>query len=307
MAVILNLILLVFFPLTFLGIINKTKSFCAAKIGPSIWQVWFDFFKYWKKGQVISTTTTFIYTWAPIVSVSAIIIAGLLIPMVAQQAIYNFPASFIVFSYILALSRLSTILMALDTGSSFEGMGANRENTYAILSEPAFLMVFASLVLLGNPSLTFSGMISGLQISEPIYLLIRILVISIFFIMMLIEGCRVPIDDPKTHLELTMIHEVMVLDNSGPDMAMITYGAGLKMQLFAVLIINLLLPSSLSIGMSFLYMIISLSIIAILIGILESLMARFRLSHIPQFVFLLISTALIVVSLVVLFTSGGLA
>ena len=182
--------------------------------------------------------------------------------------------------------------------SSFEGMGASREACFSTIVEPAFFIAMASIAALSQ-NYSFTSL-KNIMESAGIYgYLIIILAAVTLFIMLLIEGCRVPVDDPTTHLELTMIHEVMVLDNSGVDLAFIQYASALKMMLFTTIITMTIAPLSF-IG----YVLISL-LIAVLIGVVESLCARIRLTHIIEYTFTLIVAALIVMALVLLIMHGG--
>ena len=289
---ILKMVLLLSLPLLFIGIINKTKAKFAGKQGASIWQPYFDFNKLMNKGEVISETATGIFRIAPVVNLGCLIIAALLVTVI------HFEGDFILFSYILALGKIISILGAMDTGSSFEGMGASREASYTSMVEPAFFIIISSICAL-NGVYSFASLAHLFWSKNDIMILIAIATVFALFLIILIEGSRVPVDDPKTHLELTMIHEVMVLDNSGVDLAFIQYASALKMMLFTTIITMTIAPLSF-IG----YVLISL-LIAVLIGVVESLCARIRLTHIIEYTFTLIVAALIVMALVLLIMHGG--
>jgi formate hydrogenlyase subunit 4 len=197
------------------------------------------------------------------------------------------------------------VLAALDTGSSFEGMGASREVTFAALVEMAFFIVLGTLALLTNQT-SFEAIFAALTVSAGYTLLVKILLVASLFIMLLAEGCRVPVDDPDTHLELTMIHEVMILDYSGPDLAFLVYAAGMKMMLIAMLIANLCIPPSVTpLGALFLFIGILL-LIYMSVGAVESFIARSRMSHVPQFIFLMTALSLTAFAVVAFFLLGGL-
>ena len=296
LEILLNIIFLLTFPFLFIGIINKTKAFWAGRKGASVFQPFYDFIKLLKKGEVISTTTSFVFALSPSLMFASVIFAGLLVPVFNHRAILSFEGSFILFAYILALGKFFSLIAAMDTGSSFEGMGASREASFSTLVEPAFFIIMASIIALSG-NYTFQSLSLILQSSGSFGYLIIILSVFALFIMMLVEGCRVPVDDPNTHLELTMIHEVMVLDNSGPDLAFILYGSGMKMIILASLIANLIIPT----GLSFFYSIIAfigiIFILAIIIGTLESSFARLRMTHVFEFIFTMSSISLIILSL----------
>ena len=185
----------------------------------------------------------------------------------------------------------------MDTGSSFEGMGASREACFSTLVEPAFFILMGSIAALSQ-NYSFDSFKSILASAGVYGVLIIILAAVALFIMLLIEGCRVPVDDPTTHLELTMIHEVMILDNSGADLGMITWGAAIKMFLFEALIANLIIPMDLGILWTIVAFLAIVFLLSVLIGTIESSIARFRMTHVFEFVFIMTLVALLILALV---------
>ena len=279
-------------PFLFIGLINKMKALYIGKQGASVFQPYFDFFKLIKKGEVLSDTSSFVFRIAPSVNLACTIIAAVLLTL------FHFSGDFILFSYILAVGKFFSVIAAMDTGSSFEGMGASREVSYTSFVEPAFFIIIGSVAAL-NGHYSFVSIFGLLQSKNEIVMLIAVLAIFAIFMMILIEGSRVPIDDPKTHLELTMIHEVMVLDNSGVDLAFIHYASALKMLLFSALISFIICPQY------FWAEILVILFIAFLIATIESIGARIRLTHIIEYTFTMIAVALIVMALVLLIMHGG--
>jgi len=296
----INIIMLLLLPFLFIGIINRTKSFWGGRKGPRIFQSLFDVIKLIQKGEVISHTTSFVFQIAPVISFASIICAGLFVPMIHQKSVISFEGDFLLFSYILATGKFFSIISAMDTGSSFEDMGASREAFFSSLVEPAFFMMLGTLGIIAG-GLSFSDIISFSQELGGSALLISMLCVIILFVMLLTEGCRVPVDDPNTHLELTMIHEVMVLDNSGPGFALIQYGAAMKMLIISSLIINMILPATFTGLLAF---IVIMAFTAVIIGTIESLMARVRMTHIPKFILFMSSVSFILLSITVLFVYG---
>jgi len=296
----INIIMLLLLPFLFIGIINRTKSFWGGRKGPRIFQSLFDVIKLIQKGEVISHTTSFVFQIAPVISFASIICAGLFVPMIHQKSVISFEGDFLLFSYILATGKFFSIISAMDTGSSFEDMGASREAFFSSLVEPAFFMMLGTLGIIAG-GLSFSDIISFSQELGGSVLLISMLCVIILFVMLLTEGCRVPVDDPNTHLELTMIHEVMVLDNSGPGFALIQYGAAMKMLIISSLIINLILPATFTGLLAF---IVIMAFTAVIIGTIESLMARVRMTHIPKFILFMSSVSFILLSITVLLVYG---
>lgn len=296
-TMLINLIIILFAPFLMMGIIKKTKAFWGGRKGASILQPWFDFLKLIKKDLTISKTTSCVFKIAPLIAFGSILFASFFIPLYEGRAILDLQYGIIVFAYTLALGKFASLISAMDTGSSFEGMGASREACFTTIVEPAFFITVASIMAItGNYSL--SGLQNVLISSGSYGILIMFFAALILFIMILVEGSRIPVDDPATHLELTMIHEVMILDNSGVDLALYSWTNGIKMLLISLLIANLIIPSSISGIYSLLCYLGVILIISLLIGTVESAMARIRMSHIFEFVFIMSSLALVILSLV---------
>ncbi|MFA6713748.1 MAG: NADH-quinone oxidoreductase subunit H, partial [Victivallaceae bacterium] len=237
----LNILLLIFAPLLMAGIIKRVKALWSGNKGPSLFQPFYDIFRLLKKGEVVSSASSFVFRAAPVVSLAAVITAALFVPLAGRQAFLSFNGDFLAFAYLLALGKFFMIAGAMDTGSSFEGMGGSREAAFSTFAEPGFLILLASLSLIAGCK-SFSDVFSALHGAGTFNFILAALVSLSLFIFILAEACRIPVDDPETHLELTMIHEVMILDNSGPGLAFMIYGNYLKMFLLASLIASALLP-----------------------------------------------------------------
>lgn len=264
------------------GVINKTKAAFAGRRGPPLLQLYFDLIKLLKKGAVYSTTTTWIFRAGPIVSLASFLLAALFVPLAGASPI-SFSGDVVAFAYLFGLARFFTVLAALDTGSSFEGMGASREVTFSILAEPTLFIIFIILSR-ATGSLSLSAMF-GQAVSSMGIELVGSLALIVFslFVICLAENSRIPVDDPATHLELTMIHEVMVLDHSGPDLAFILYGASIKLFLLIALLAHLMLPLELSASyQGWLLFGAVVAAVTILIGVVESAMARLRMLRVPR-------------------------
>ncbi|HEV3145648.1 MAG TPA: NADH-quinone oxidoreductase subunit H [Gemmataceae bacterium] len=278
----IHVVLALTFPPLLLGVITKTKAVFAGREGPPILQPYYDLFKLFRKGSVFSTTTTWIFRAGPVVGLATALIAMLMVPLANARAPISFTGDLILLAYLLALGRFFTAVAALDTGSPFEGMGAAREVTFACLAETAFFLGLLVLVRLSG-SLQLAGMF-GRSLAPHWFSASAslVLVLLSWFIVLLAENCRIPFDDPNTHLELTMIHEVMVLDHSGPALGMILYGAAIKLFLFGALVVRLILPATT--GHAWLDWPAFLGgtvVVAVAIGVVESTMARLRLIHVP--------------------------
>lgn len=293
----LNILIILLVPFFMLGVIKKTKAFWAGRKGVSVFQPYWDFFRLMKKDAVYSKTTSWVFRFAPIIGLAAVVFASLFVPLVQGQAIINLQFSFIIFAYILGLGKFFALLGALDTGSSFEGMGASREACFSTIVEPAFFIAIASIAALSQNYTfeSFKYILDGAGVYG--YLIIALAAITLF-IMLLIEACRVPVDDPTTHLELTMIHEVMILDNSGVDLGLITWASAIKLFLFEALIANLVLPIGQSLPLSIICFLGITFLVSVLIGTVESAIARFRMTHVFEFIFIMSLTALLILALV---------
>ena len=216
----LSLILILIATVFFTGIIIRVKSIASGRKGPGIFQPIFDVVRLFKKGVVYSETTSFVFQMAPTIYFSSVVMAMLVVPFGQSKGILSFEGDFIFFAYILALGKFFSIISAMDTGSSFEGMGASREALYSMFAEPAFFILMGSLALLTGYT-SFEEMFAALHIKSYISYALAILGTFVLMMIAMVENSRMPIDDPKTHLELTMVHEVMILDNSGFDLGLI--------------------------------------------------------------------------------------
>lgn len=266
-----------------IGIINRTKAFWGGRKGPPILQPYFDLRKLHYKAPLYSATATWIFKAGPVIGLAVVILSLTLIPLAGQPALFSFNGDIFLLIYLLALMRFFIILSALDTGSAFEGMGASREAFYSALAEPAFALGLIALVKMTG-EISLSGCFNSFSFSlwqkaeAPL-----ILILVSWIIVFLTENARLPIDDPNTHLELTMIHEVMVLDHSGFELFSIQYAACLKMWALGALLVNILIPvHSGMVPVDLFFSGLAFFLLCILTGTIESVMARLRLNRIPQ-------------------------
>jgi formate hydrogenlyase subunit 4 len=273
--------LLLLMPLLLLGIIGKTKAAFAGRVGPPILQPYFDVLKLLRKGSVFSRTTTWVFKAGPVVGLLTALFAGAMIPLGGHLAPVAFEGDLILFAYLFGLGRFFTVIAALDTGSSFEGMGGAREVTFACLTEPALFFGLIALTRLSG-SLSLSTMIgAGLGQAWQHGGASLVLVAFSLFIVLLTETCRIPIDDPNTHLELTMIHEVMVLDHGGPALGLIHYAAALKLFILGSLVVRIAIPYGGDPWTAWGIFAFGMIALAVVIGVVESTMARLRMAQVP--------------------------
>ncbi len=287
-----SVILIIFASIFFVGIVTRTKSIASGRKGPGIMQNMKDIIRLLKKGSVYSKTTSFIFQIAPTVYLASVLMAILMLPHGVHPGVISFSGDFVMFAYLLALGKFLIIVSALDTGSSFEGMGASREALFAMLAEPAFFILMGSFALFTGHT-SFSSIFNALDFGSYISYMLGGVATFVLVMIAMIENSRMPFDDPKTHLELTMIHEVMVLDNSGFDLGVITFTTNLKFAMYGAIISNFFigaLPLILSIP---LFMLIQFCF-AVTVGVIESFIARYRMSHNPEFIFILTSLSLLI-------------
>lgn len=282
---IIHILVLFIFPPLLFSFINKTKAFFAGRKGPPLLQPYYDLFKLFRKGLVISNTTTWVFIAGPIVSFVAVAIASLILPLGFSSSIVSFTGDFILFAYLFGLVRFFTTAAAMDTGSAFEGMGAAREVTFAVFTEAGLFFAYLVFVKISG-SLTMDKMLhaSGNLILNQGNIAPLVMIILGLAIIILAENCRIPVDDPNTHLELTMIHEVMVLDHSGPLFGLIEYTASIKLFIFISILINIITPIySQFLSLNWVIYIVEVIVASIIIGIVESVIARLKMTLVPLF------------------------
>ena len=288
----LSLLLIILAATFFTGIIIRTKSIASGRKGPGIFQPIKDVVRLFKKGSVFSETTSFVFQIAPTIYFTSVFVAMLVVPFGQSKGLISFNGDFIFFAYILGIGKFFSIISAMDTGSSFEGMGASREALYSMFAEPAFFILMGSLALLTGYT-SFQEMFSALHLGSSISYALAVMAAIVFLMIAMIENSRMPLDDPKTHLELTMVHEVMILDNSGFDLGLILTAGYLKFAIYGAIIFNLFsgtIAYEYAIPMFFVMQLF----LAFVVGMIESFMARFRMNHNAQFIVVLSSVSLLI-------------
>lgn len=263
------------------GLINRVKAWVAGRRGPPILQLYYDLARLWRKSVVMSTLASPGFVAGPAVAWVAVVGAALLLPLGPAGVAFSFRGDMLLMIYLLAVARFCTAWAAMETGSAFEGMGAAREVSYAVLSEAALITAVLALSV-HTGSLTLATMLAPAAGPGSVLLAAGL------FAVLLAENCRVPFDDPNTHLELTMIHEVMVLDHSGPPLAVILHGASIKLLFFAALLTQAVLPMG---GLSPFAALAALAggilTVTICVALVESMLARLAFRRVP----LLLTTA----------------
>lgn len=284
------------------GIVNRVKAKFSGRHGKPLLQLYYDVFKLLRKGEVAGDGTTWVFSAGPVVALVSALLALALIPLGGAASPFAFQGDFILCAYLLGMGRFATILAALDTGSAFEGMGASREALFGALTEPVLFLVLLALITTAESmgvdrelslSTLFNGFAPQAWTNGRPELVMLVFVMGV---LLLVENCRIPVDDPNTHLELTMIHEVMVLDHSGPNLAFIQYGAALKLWLFSSLLTGLFLPA-MPLWAHTPLSLCGIFLMACAVGVVESVMARLRMHVVPALIGLAGSVAAFVLIL----------
>lgn len=278
-----HLLLVLVMPILLVGLVNRTKSRWAGRQGPGLLQSGWDLLRLLRKQPVYSTVATPLFRAGAWVVLAASLLAALIAPMLGAAAPLQFSHDFVVFAYTLGLARLALMLSALDVGSSFEGMGAAREASFTAFVEPALFLLLGSAGLATGQT-SFAAMF-GQWHHAASFPWLALPAVAVLLVLLQAEAARVPVDDPLTHLELTMVHEVMVLDHSGPELAAMQFASALKLTIYAGLIAALLNPFDLqasplpAVAASLLIM----AGVAVVVGCIESLTARLRLRFVPGY------------------------
>ncbi|MDE6861237.1 MAG: NADH-quinone oxidoreductase subunit H [Alistipes sp.] len=275
-AKLLNTLLMLLVALTITGVINRTRAVLAGRKGLRFFQHVMDIGVLLRKGAVYSEVTGILFRIAPCVYLGASLMAFLFVPVADLDPLLSFHGDVVLVAYLLALSRVTLILAAMDTGSSFEGMGASREALYGALIEPAIMLAMATLAMFCGYS-SLADIFSTARSLDVNLTIVMLLLGYVFIKIMFVEAGRVPVDDPRTHLELTMVHEVMCLDFSGIDLAMIHIGGWLKNSVMAVIAAD-----AVAVAFCFRWELaapLAVVLAGLSVGITESLRARNKLAR----------------------------
>jgi formate hydrogenlyase subunit 4 len=282
-SVVANILALMVMPIVLTGTINRVKARWAGRVGAPILQLAFDLWRLTRKTSVYSTVTTPVFRVGPAVVLVTAIASASIVPLAGTESVVSFSFDFVWFAYVWSLGRVALMLGALDTGSSFEGMGASREATFATLLEPILFLVAGALCLHSGVRSFEAALVPHLD--GPSAAVMWVAAIAALLIVIQVEAARMPVDDPTTHLELTMVHEVMILDHSGPELAMLHLGAAIKM--FVAISVTAMLLNPLAGHGAITAMAAHVGIclaIAVVLGMVESLIARLKLRVVPQYI-----------------------
>lgn len=284
LSAILSLALLLVLAPLLPGVAARTRSLLTGRRGPPVHQLYIDLWKLMRRGVVYSETTTPIFRLAPIMVAATVVIAATLVPLDRTSSVLRFSGDAVAFAYLLGLGRFLLVLGALDTGSSFEGMGASREVAFASIVELGLFFAIATLAV-ATQELSLSGMLGAPLGRHWAPAAPSLVMVALgLFALLLAECARVPVDDPSTHLELTMIHEVMVLDHGGPDLALLLFAGAAKLAVFSALVVALIVPGpARSLPVALVILVAGTIGVAIAVGVVESATARLRLPTVPLY------------------------
>ena len=287
------------------GCIRSWKARLQNRRGPPVWQPYLDLAKFLRKDMVISEHTSWVFWFAPYVVFLSALLAGLMVPMLTAQAPLSLFGGVLVVVGLLALGRFFLALGGLDPGSAFGGMGSSREMTIAAIAEPAMMLAIFT-VAIGAGSTDLSQMVQASQ--GPAWKLFNpthAMAFVALFIVLLAETGRIPVDNPATHLELTMVHEAMLLEYSGRYLALMEWGASVKQLVLMTLLANVFLPlgiatdaSPAALGLSVLAYLGKLLVLAAEVVLVETTNAKLRLFRVPD----LLSAAFVLATLALLST-----
>lgn len=302
-AIVLQVFVLLVLPTFVVGTIHRTKALWSGRRGRPLLQLAFDLLRLVRKRAVYSEVTTPVFRLTPWVVLATAIIGGLVAPVLGSPSPLSFPFDFVFFAYVWGLGRVAIMLGALDTGSSFEAMGASREALFAALAEPAFFLAAGAACLLTNER-SFSAVVA-LRPTDAVHGVAWVAIVVALLVVVQVESARMPVDDPTTHLELTMVHEVMILDHSGPDLAALEASSAMKLTVGLALVAALVNPAAhaglLVRGAA--NMVLTL-VLAVGIGTVESLIARLKMRAVPQYIIVGVIAAGVAV-LATTFGAGG--
>jgi Formate hydrogenlyase subunit 4 len=283
----INMVVVIAISPLFVSLVKKVKAWTQGRKGPSVFQTYYTLAKLLKKEVIYSPHASWVSRVAPLACMAAVLAASLFVPLVWVTEPYGGIGNIILFLYLLVMARFFMALLGLDAGSAFGGMGSSREMSVSAVIEPTTIIVFAALAFVFK-TLNIFDMVAQAASAGTLRTPILILLAISLFIILIVETSRIPVDNPETHLELTMIHEGMILEQSGKNLALMELSAAIKQTLLMALLINLIVPwgiattlSVTAIAVAILLFVVKGSILALIIGTFESSMAKMRFFRLP--------------------------
>ncbi|MDP3148594.1 MAG: NADH-quinone oxidoreductase subunit H [Ignavibacteria bacterium] len=290
------LIILLLAPM-FAGLVNKLKAIFTGRIGAPTIQPYYDLKRLLRKETINADSSSFISAISPVINFVSVVIAAAMLPIGLARPVISFEGDIILFAYVLGLARFFQILAAMDIGSSFEGMGAARETTFAVFAEPIFFFTLGSIAFMSGLTSIYD-IYHSIRLDNVTYIIFIIVCSTSAFILAVTECSRMPVDDPNTHLELTMIHEVMILDNSGIDLFLYQYSSYIKLFIYAILETSFFYPFGVkSYTVGIIIFVVVIAVLSITLAVVETITSRFKMKNIPQY--LLFATAIGILNLLI--------
>lgn len=294
---IISLLSILFLAPMFAGLVNKLKAIFTGRIGAPILQPYYDLKRLVRKETINAHSSSFISAFSPVINLVAVVIAAGMLPIGLARPVISFEGDIILFAYVLGLARFFQILAAMDIGSSFEGMGAAREAAFAIFAEPIFFFTLGSIAFMSGLTSIYD-IYHSIRLDNVTYIIFIIVCSTSAFILAVTECSRMPVDDPNTHLELTMIHEVMILDNSGVDLFLYQYSSYIKLFIYAILETSYFYPFGVkSYTVGIIIFVVVIAILSVTLAVVETVTSRFKMKNIPQY--LLFATAIGILNLLI--------
>lgn len=270
------------------GVIARTKAIIQRRHGASVWRPYVDLLKLFRKEDLVPTTASPLFRLAPIVLFAVTVTVAAFVPVLHGSALLGVAGDFILLAYLLAIGRFCLMLGAMDGGSSFGGMGASREALVSTLAEAPLLLALTAVAVLARSG-SLAGMVQA-SLRHGLFQLsaVHALAFGALAIVALAETGRIPVDNPTTHLELTMIHEGMVLEYSGPSLALIEWAAAIKLSVVIALLVGLFVPSgmaftALGLPSALIAFLLKVALAACAIAVIESSVAKLRMYLVPDF------------------------
>lgn len=294
---IISVVGILFLAPMFAGLVNKLKAIFTGRIGAPILQPYYDLKRLLRKETINAGSSSFISVISPVINLVAVVIAAAMLPIGLAHPVISFDGDIILFAYVLGLARFFQILAAMDIGSSFEGMGAAREAAFAIFAEPIFFFTLGSIAFMSGLTSIYD-IYHSIRLDNVTYIIFIIVCSTSAFILAVTECSRMPVDDPNTHLELTMIHEVMILDNSGVDLFLYQYSSYIKLFIYAILETSFFYPFGVkSYTVGIVIFVVVIAILSVTLAVVETVTSRFKMKNIPQY--LLFATAIGILNLLI--------
>ncbi len=271
------------------GIIKKTKAFFQTRKGPNIFQPYLDLYKYMQKESVVSEHSSWIFRVTPHIYLSSMLVVAAMVPVVVTDSFLGFTGDLILIVYLFALARFFLALAGLDAGSAFGGMGSSREMAVAAVAEPAFMLPLFTMAIAGGTTNLVGIVQSVINGGGGDLTLAHLMSFVALFVVAIAETGRIPVDNPDTHLELTMIHEGMLLEYSGKHLALLSVGVSIKQLLIFTLLINLFFPWGIAVSggigalmLGTLGFILKVIVLGIVMAVVETSFAKTRLFKVPD-------------------------